>query len=316
MSLVEQALRRMRQTGQAPAAVGSAATGPAFRRTFARIVEVPPGSDTPHDPTRRSRNRVVSIDQAALRHAGLLPPDHQQRQIAQQYRQIKRPLIASAFGSATSDALPNGQLIMMASAMPGEGKTFTSINLAFSLTAERDLDVLLVDADVAKPHISSLFGLDQEPGLLDVLRDRTIDVEDLILPTDVNGLYVLPAGSQSSEATELLASERMAELTARIGGHGRRRIVLFDSPPLLLTTESQVLAHAVGQVVLVVRADSTMRMDIENALSYLAGCQAVSLLLNQSVSVGRSAYYYYGYGYGHADGQHDSSHDPAAGRQF
>src|SRR5690606_20325175 len=102
--------------------------------------------------------------------------------------------------------------IMMASALPGDGKTFTSINLALSMSRERDSSVVLVDADVAKPHISRIFGVDKEPGLLDALTDKSDDLESLILPTDVGGLSILPAGGHRDNAAELFASAAMRQL--------------------------------------------------------------------------------------------------------
>ena len=128
---------------------------------------------------------------------------------------------------------------MMASAMPGEGKTFTSINLALSMALEKDLSVLLVDADVAKPHISRTFGVEQEPGLLDLLKDESSRVESVILPTDVPNLCILPAGKQSDTATELLASQRMQIVANHLEATDPNRIVLIDSPPLLLTSDAR-----------------------------------------------------------------------------
>jgi len=239
--------------------------------------------------------RIVDVDEDALRASGLLPPQHQARRIAEQYRQIKRPLVANAIGRGTA-RLPNAHLIMMASAMPGEGKTFTSINLAFSMASEKDVRVLLVDADVAKPHISRLLGLDKERGLLDALQDPLADVEAMVLPTSVPGLSVLPAGKWSDHATELLASARMHEVVASIGRRDPNRIVLFDSPPLLLTTESQALAQVVGQIVLVVCANKSPQHVVLDAISHLGENRAISLVLNQSVASSDSSYYYYGYG--------------------
>lgn len=281
MSLVERALKKMQAAKPAnPRAVAAGSQG----ETFGKVVVA---ADIPEAVPRR----VVAINQTALRAAGLLPPEHQGRQIAQQYRQIKRPIIANALGRGVAP-LPDGHLIMMASAMPGEGKTFTSINLAFSMALEKDISVLLVDADVPKPHISRLFGLEDEPGLLDLLQDPKRDIESLILPTDVPGLSVLPAGQPSEHATELLASDRMHEIVAAIGSHDSRRIVLFDSPPLLLTTESQVLVQWVGQVVVVVRAEITSQSIVLDALSYLQEGKSIALVLNQSVAAASTGYYY------------------------
>jgi len=214
----------------------------------------------------------------------------------QQFRQIKRPLVANALGRGTPQ-LPNGQLIMLASALPGDGKTFTSVNLALSLAMEKDVRILLVDADVAKPHISKIFGVEGEPGLLDVLRDEHVDVESVIMSTDVPGLSILPAGRASETATELLASPRMEAVVARLGSIDAMRIVLFDSPPLLLTTESRALAGQVGQIVLVVAAGVTPQQAVLDALELLGERKSIGLVLNQSEEGEQAGYHrYYGSG--------------------
>jgi protein-tyrosine kinase len=297
MSLVERALRKMQQqTGRDVPVLSTAVPRPVYGSVVTasapeRSSETQPGSVVPP----RVPARIVEINQTALRASGLLPPEHQERQIAQQYRQIKRPLIANAIGTGVS-RVPNGHLIMMASAMPGEGKTFTSINLAFSMSLEKDISVLLIDADVPKPQLSRLFGIDQEPGLIDLLQDETLDVESLILPTDVPGLSVLPAGRRVNHATELLASERMRQIMEGVGRRNPSRMILLDSPPLLLTTESQALAQVAGQVVVVVRAGVTPQSVVTDALSYLAEGKSVGLVLNQSVATSPAGYYYYSYG--------------------
>jgi protein-tyrosine kinase len=291
MSLVEKALRKLQQsTPRVPITPGGAAD-------VAVSVQTPP---------ERVRERIVPsglgeplvIDIGALRTAGLLPPQTEEHQLAQQYRRVKRPLIASAIGRG-APRVQGGQLIMITSALAGEGKTFTSLNLALSMSTDKDAHVVLVDADVAKPQISRLLGLQDAQGLLDALRQPDLDVERLIRPTDVPNLSILPAGTRSSEATELLASARMEQVTAALAEQDRRRIVLFDSPPLLHTTESHALAQSMGQVVVVVRAESTSQPILLDALKLLEGHRAVSLVLNQSVKSARTAYYYrYGEGSG------------------
>ena len=287
MSLVEKALRKLQEsaptkTGRPHAEAASKGSEPAVRRP--QPVAEPPVPE-----------RIVPVSIASLRAAGLLPPAGEERRLAQQYRQIKRPLIMNAMGRGTA-RLPNGHLIMVASAMPGEGKTFTTLNLALSMSMEKDVHVLLVDADVAKPHISALLGVADAPGLLDALRDQHLDVERLISPTDIPNLSILPAGTRSQQATELLASARMEEVMCSLGLGDERRIALFDSPPLLLTTESQALAQAAGQVVVVVRAGVTSQQTLLDGLSHLGQHPAVSLVLNQDSLMTNAGSYYGGYG--------------------
>jgi protein-tyrosine kinase len=287
MSLVETALKKLqasRTAADAPARPAAPlAPSPASHAPAARPPQAPLNA------------RVINLDRAALREAGVLAPITEERVLAQQYRQIKRPLVENALGRGKPQ-LKNGQLIMMAGALPGDGKTFTSVNLALSLALEKDMRVLLVDADVAKPHISRVFGVEGEPGLLDVLRDERIDVETLIMATDMPGLSVLPAGQASETATELLASARMQALAAQLAARDTNRIVLFDSPPLLLTTESRVLAGVMGQIVLVVSAGKTPQKAVFDALDLLGEGKSIGLVLNQSDEGAKAGYHrYYGY---------------------
>ncbi|HTC15664.1 MAG TPA: hypothetical protein VK695_07675 [Steroidobacteraceae bacterium] len=287
MSVIENALKRLQ--GQRPAATeavavednkayGTVAHAGAARRREANGVEAP------------ATGRIIKIDQDALRAAGLLPPAHQEHELAQQYRRIKRPLINAALGRGVAP-LPQGNLLMMTSAVPGEGKTFMSLNLAFSMRLEEDITVLLVDGDVVNPRISQILGADKEPGLLDLVKDPSRSTESVILPTDVPGLAFLPAGRQDANATELLASSRMYEVVSKLGSEDPARIVLFDSAPLLVTTESQALAQFVGQILLVVRADQTPQRVVFDALQTLAEGKSVSLVLNQNLHRLHSGYY-------------------------
>lgn len=288
MSVVEKAIRKLQeqrqQSGEPAAPVGGDAQQ---AHEFA----------SPHPPEDASPSQrlVIALDRGALRSAGLLPPEPDASLLARQYRKIKHPLIAQAIGRGVPRA-PKGYLIMISSAVAGEGKTFTSLNLALSLSREKDIKVLLVDADVAKPQLSLVLGVGQGPGLLDALRNTTVDVESLIRDTEVPTLSFLPAGVGSEEATELLSSTRMQQIAELLGRHDSRRLVVFDSPPLLQTTESPALAHVAGQILIVVRAEATPQPLLLDALSTLEGHPAVSLVLNQSTRSVASEYYYYGYG--------------------
>jgi exopolysaccharide/PEP-CTERM locus tyrosine autokinase len=287
MSVVEKAIRKLQDQKQLP----GEAPFPVVRTT---------------QPERRAADQTadavtpltllpIALDRGTLRAAGLLPPESDANMLARQYRKIKHPLIAQAMGRGVPRA-PKGYLIMIASAMPGEGKSFTAVNLALSLALEKDIRVLLVDADVAKPQLSHVLGLEKEKGLLDALREPDLDVETLVRATDVPTLSFLPAGIGSDEATELLSSSRMEQLAERFGESDERRIVVFDSPPLLQTTESPALARIAGQIVVVVRAESTPQPVLLDALESLGDHPAVSLVLNQSTQTVSSSYYYYGYG--------------------
>jgi protein-tyrosine kinase len=242
---------------------------------------------------------MVDID--ALRVAGCIAEESQGRQFAAQYREITRPLIEAALSGKAGDTSREPQLIMVTSALPGDGKTFISINLALSMARERDVSVLLVDADVQTSRVSEVFGLKPERGLLDALLDETIDVESLIRRTNLPGLCLLPSGRPVESATELLSSKRMQHIARSLIARDPRRIVLLDSSPLLITSEARALIKFAGQVVLVIRADKTPRRAVQDAVNLFDGHQAVGFVLNQTPTGLTKGYYGYGY-YGTEEG--------------
>lgn len=314
MSIVERALQKLQATGARPPKSDSVPLRSA--PVVGRVVEAEPRRSGPPEASpgpaagrRRelvgNRGKTVRIDYDALRQSGLLPPEHQQREIALQYRNMKRPLIRHAFQqppSGVESRRASQRLIMVTSALPGEGKTFTSINLALSLAMEQDHSVLLVDGDVAKPHVSHTFGVAEQPGLLDLLNQRETDVEPVVLPTDVPGLSILPVGGRSEAATEMLASARMREIIRQLEALDPQGLVVVDSPPILITSEARVLASLFGQVVLVVRAASTPQQAVTEAIEIIGEGPWIGLVLNQASHEGPASgygyYYRYGYGYG------------------
>lgn len=247
---------------------------------------------------------LVTVDRTLLRKAGLLAPEDQQKYIGDQYRLIKRPLLKNAAGLNADGNISDRNLIMVASALSGDGKTFTCINLALSMAIEKDTTVLLVDADVAKPHLSQLFGIATQPGIIDILENEQLELGDVILRTDVPGLWVLSAGQHSEQATELLASRRMGSIVSRLSRRDPDRVVIFDSPPLLATSEAPVLASFMGQISIVVCAGKTSHQAVTDAISTIDESKAVGLILNQAspAGFGNEGYGgYYGSSYGSVD---------------
>jgi exopolysaccharide/PEP-CTERM locus tyrosine autokinase len=185
---------------------------------------------------------------------------------------------------------------MVTSSLPGEGKTFCAINLAMSIAMELDHTVLLIDADVARPSVLRTLGLPPHRGLMDVLLDDTLDVADVMLRTNVDTLSILPAGTNNPRATELLASQSMNALVDEIANRYPDRIVIFDSPPLLLTSESHVLASNMGQIVLVVESERTTQHAVKESLRQLEGLSNVNLIYNKSREFPGTETYDYHYG--------------------
>ena len=297
-SLIEKAAQRLEQLRQAGADMPATpeASAPASPSAAAASVPAAAARPTPAKEAAKTVSKTVRLDLAALAEAGFVTPNAPRAVIADQYRVIKRPLIANATGKGAS-VVSHGNRIMVTSAMPGEGKSFTAINLAMSIAMELDYTVLLVDADVSRPSIMKTLGLPPGPGLLDLLTDNTMEMSDTLLRTNVDKLSLLPSGTPHPRATELLASDAMTGLIEEMGHRYPDRIIIFDSPPLLLTTESRVLATHMGQIVVVVQAEKTLQSQVRHALTTIESCPIKLMVLNQ-VHGGDQDAYGYGYGYG------------------
>jgi exopolysaccharide/PEP-CTERM locus tyrosine autokinase len=237
--------------------------------------------------------RFADISLARLQQLGMVTHEGGRTGVAEDFRIIKRPLLRSARG-LDGQPIRHGNLIVVTSALPGEGKTFCAINLAMSMAMERDTTVLLVDADVARPALLNVLGLPARAGLMDVLLDDELDLSDVILRTNVPALSLLPAGRRNKHATELLASRSMSRLLDDIATRYPDRIVIFDSPPLLITSEASVLASQMGQVVMVVEAERTTHSSVREALRQIEPCRNINLIYNKISSfTGNDHYDYY-----------------------
>lgn len=247
--------------------------------------------------TKPFRGEYHKIDRAHLRNQCLIEPESAVTGLLEEFRIVKRQLLRTAAESRDGRGAPNGERILVCSPHPGEGKTFCAVNLALSIAAEKDNEVLLVDADFAKPSVLSTLGLPGGPGLMDALADPAIAVEDCIIGTDIAGLYVLPAGNATGSDTEYLASTRTGEVLARLTAHAPNRIVIFDSPPALAASPASVLANHVGQTIMIVRADMTGEAALRDAVQLLSACDDIKLLLNGTrfSTTGRRFGTYYGY---------------------
>ncbi len=243
-----------------------------------------------------SNKNYIKVDLDFFKEKGMLSPDDPHGQLAEEYRIIKQPLLLNAFGEGKNE-IENANLILVTSSLPGEGKTFTSVNLAMSIATELDKRVLLVDADVVKPAASKLFGVEERPGLIDLL-EKDVAFKEVLLRTDFPKLTFLPAGRRHKHATELLSSDAMRKLAKEMSKRYPDRIIIFDSPPLLATTQASVLAKHVGQVVLVVEAESTPQYIVQESAASLSECDVVGCVLNKTKQgFGLGYYAYYGYKY-------------------
>jgi len=253
----------------------------------------PPAPETLPDGT-------AVVNRVRLAEAGFIVPDAPVTGLAEEFRLIKRRLLANIDHMG---ALPveKRRSVLVCSGHPKEGKSFCAVNLALSLAGERDLEVLLVDGDFTKPAVPGMLGIASGPGLVDALADQGTDPEQFVIRTDVAGLSVLPAGRKQNNVPELLASGRTRDVLARLVAADQRRIILFDSPPALMASPATVLASHVGQALVVVRADRTTEADLRDTIGLLSSCDHVSLMLN-GAAFAVSGRKYGGYeGYGHGD---------------
>jgi len=253
------------------------------------FVEEPQAEIAPDDA-------IHAIDRQKLARAGIIVPDSDATGTSEEFRIVKRRVLSAAFGGSDGAAKDRANLVLINSAHPGEGKTWCAINLAMSLAAEQDMDVLLVDADFGKPGVCERLGLSEGVGFMDALVDPEVSVEQAILRTDIPSLSILPAGRQVRNDTEVLATERTGQVIDSLLAGNARRIVIFDSPPVLAASPASELARHVGQTVFVVRADRTSEAALRDAVSLISACPNIRLLLNgvKFSSSGRQFGTYYG----------------------
>jgi protein-tyrosine kinase len=270
----------------APAPIAAPAPATSFRTAAAPPAPAPQGKG------------FAKIDRERLRASNFIDPDGPVTGLSEEFRIVKRQLLLAARGGKGLERVDRGERILICSAHPNEGKTFCAINLALSMASEKDNRVLLVDADFAKPSVLNRLGIPGSPGLMDALADPSVDVEDYVIATDVQGLSILPAGAQTNQDTEYLAASRAEAVLNKLTEHDPARIVIFDSPPALAASPASVLALQVGQTVVVVHADVTTDSALRDALSLLSGCEHIQLMLNRAKfsPTGRKFGSYYGYG--------------------
>ncbi|HET9025103.1 MAG TPA: XrtA-associated tyrosine autokinase, partial [Burkholderiaceae bacterium] len=266
-----------------------AASQAAARPTVPPRAEIEPPR-APVSPIGRARSREVEIDLARLEAAGYVVAANSSSRIAEEFRIIKRPVVMNI--QAAGKEMSRANMVMVTSSVPGEGKTFTAVNLALSIAMEMDKRVLLVDADVAQPSIPLRLGLSPGKGLLDLLSDPSVALADCLLRTNIEKFTILPAGTPHERSTELLASEAMSRLVAELTNRYPDRVVIFDTPPLLASSESRVLATYLGQVLFVVEADRTAQSKISEALSTIESCPVVMTVLNKARRTADAPYGY------------------------
>lgn len=244
-----------------------------------------------HKATADTKNsESITLDLKRLKRKGYLTHEGDPEGLITSYRMMKRPILFNVEKrGASASVVNNPNLIMVTSVMQGEGKTYNAINLASSIAMERDKRVLLIDADVERPSIMLELGADTPKGLCELLLGEVDDLASVMLKTNIPKLSVLSAGRRYVHSTELLASDAMRLFIKDISSRYSDRIIIVDSPPLLLTTEAGILASHMGQVVVVVEAENTTKSDIDKGLALLTN-EIKLLVLNKQR--GRSKEFY------------------------
>jgi len=290
MSIVEKAIDKLRQsrdqTGEQPKQTTAASAGPMASLERAR--------EAAATEPNKLKKPVLKIDRVQLCRKGLYPSQAMATRVGDEFRRLKRPLLAAINAPAGSTASSHANRIMITSAEIGEGKSFTAMNLALSLSLEHEHDVLLVDGDVLRRSLSSALGLGNHLGFTELLSDPGRNPEDVLVPTDVDGLVILPSGSRHEMSSELFSSRRMASMMNRMASP-EGRIVIVDSPPILGAAETLALATYLQQIVMVVRAGVTLEHKVKTALELLESEQdkLIRLVLNQNTGAHGNYYYYY-----------------------
>ena len=296
-SLLERAIQALESgalTRTTPAEISSAFSRPGtipsgmaavlagvFPVDVAPRVAAPPAPPTIAPPTPAVfRGGRYRIDREGLAENGLIVPESGITAQLEEFRLVKRQLLQQAEQMRRKGGGGAAQRVLITSPLPGEGKSYCAANLALSIAAERDSEVVLVDFDAAKNSVLNALGLPNGPGLIDALADPRVDILDCVMTTDIPGLNVLPGGRSTSSDNEYLASARTHAVLDQLTSGAPNRIVLFDSPPTLAASLPVELAKLVGQAVLVVMADGTSQGAIEDAVSLLSGCPNIQLLLN------------------------------------
>jgi protein-tyrosine kinase len=245
-------------------------------------------------PAFASGKSRVAIDTARLNAMGyLVAGENTRSRLAEEFRVIKRPLLQNA----ADPGVRRGNVVVVTSSVAGEGKTFASINLAMSIATELNRQVVLVEADSARPAVLERLGMTSDrPGLMDALANPALNVNDVVLPTSIDQLAVIPAGRTVAHATELVASDRMNAFLAELADAWPNRIIVLDAPPLLQTTDARELATHAGQVLLVVESGRTRHAQVKQSFAMLERCPVVMSMLNKSpITKGTVEYGYYAY---------------------
>ena len=244
------------------------------------------------------RSRSVTLSSTGLAANGIVLPGGAYSRTVEEFRAIKRHVLANAQRARAAASPEASRVVLVTSARPGDGKTFAAINLALALAYEKDIRVLLFDADAYRQSLLQYLGITAEAGWIDVVSAASIAPGERVLQTNVPNLEVLPAGKERPEIPELMSSRHMKRLLDELVRQDPDRYIIIDSLPCLTSTEPSILTALAGQTLFVVAAHKTSRDEIDSSLRLLNMSPSVNLILNKAEPLLSEQFKGYEQGYG------------------
>lgn len=279
MSIVESALQRLKSVrGTAPDKRPLEAPKPAGPSEPAAAERA--AARMPAPVRWPAHTAAAEFDSQGLEAAGLYPPERCARRLRDEFRAIRREVVAASQQNMGAGGQSVGPIVVVTSAAPGDGKSYTAFNLAQSIAGQGMHDVLLVDADFVKRTISNACNVGDRPGLAELLARPGADFFDCAYPTPTQRLRILPAGRRAQSAHDLFAPARVNSLFESIRAAMAEHIVIVDTPPILVSSDTSVVLDVAGQVLLVVRAGTSLQDAVHEAVGRIRKTLPVGVILN------------------------------------
>ncbi len=315
--LIERAARRLQENNDDVAAVLLNDAAPGLRRGPASDQHSPgsllnagsllneprapvrPGTarpapiDPPDFARPQSTHSGAPLDAETMARAGMIDWKATRERLSEEFRIVQAQVLqAIAAKPAKEPAL--GNLIMLTSARPGEGKTFSSMNLAGSLASCGQQPVILVDVDIKRHSLTTGMSLQNRSGLLNLASQPGLHFSDCLIDTAIPNLSIIPIG-QATSGDAMVSGKPIIRVLDRLARNYPDCIIVLDTPPCLSSSEPSTLAPVVGHIVMLIEAQQTQRAEVEAALDLVEACPSVVLMLNKVQMTGSDTFGAYGY---------------------